>query len=367
MSFLVFLNNQLITNVVQGSISISNKTNFERSLSISLYDVTQAIVQDGDEVEVFDGSTKVFGGIIDSYSSQFMVNFQDAKPYFQIDLSSDGYGMIPQRRIVSVSYSNTNVRTMVLAMLSSTNLGAETILPGTIAPASNLPTISYNAQFKSIAEVLDELASASGHVWYIDNARLLHFIEQQTVSDAPYSISTVASTFKDFHNLSWSGSTDNYCNKVFVVGEGVSTSVEDAGEIADRATEAGGQGTGIYGFVIEDSNVKTVEQATQVANAHLRNYASSPGKLSFSTYTKGFEPAQKLILTIPQITGMIDLPLLPSFPDSWYYLIEEVTTELEAGGVIKYNVSATRRNNDNFAVIKSAGFKDYFKQIVKKG
>jgi hypothetical protein len=365
MSIRVFLNNELIENVIQSSLSISNKTNFERSMSVSLYQLLQLFVQDGDEIEVFDGSTKLFGGIINGYSSQFLVNYQDDKPYFQTDISSDGYRIISQRRIVTVSFTNTNIRDIVLAMLSETNLGAETILVGTISPASALETINYSAQFKSIAEVLDELASASGHVWYIDNSRRLHFIEQQGITNAPYQINTFNGTFRDFHNLSWSGSTDNYCNKVFVVGDGLSTAVESASEIAIRSTEADGQGTGVYGYVIEDSNIKSEFQANQVANAHLRNYAVSPGKISFSTYTKGFAPAQRLQLQVKEITGFNPIP--PNAPNIFYYLIEEVSLDVEEGGIIKYNVSATRRNNGNFSTQKSAGFEDYFKNIVNKG
>ncbi len=368
MSYRVYLNNVLINNILQATINISNKTNFERSLSISLYDVLQTFVQDGDEIEVFKGTggtNKLFGGIINGYSSQFITPLTETYPLFQTDISSDGYGVIPQRRIVTVSYSNTNVRDMVLDMLSSTNLGAETILTGTISPTTDLPTINYSAQFKSIAEVLDDLADASGHVWYIDNSRRLHFIEMQGTINAPYSINTFNGTFKDFNNLSWSGSTDNYSNKVFVVGDGVSVAVESAAEISIRATEADGQGTGVYGYVIEDSNIKSQFQANQVANAHLRKYANSPGKLSFSTYTDGFAPGQKLLVQVFQITGFNPIP--PNNPNIWYYLIEEVSIELEAGGIFKYNISATRRNNGNFSTQKSAGFTDYFKQIVKKG
>jgi hypothetical protein len=152
---------------------------------------------------------------------------------------------------------------------------------------------------------------------------------------------------------------------VFVVGDGFSTAVESSNEIAIRASEADGQGTGVYGFVIEDSNIKSIFQANQVANAHLKNYAISPGSLSFSTYTKGFAPGQQLQVQVQQITGLNPIP--PNLPNIWYYLIEEVSIALEAGGIIKYGISGTRRNSGNFSTQKSAGFVDYFQKIVKKG
>jgi hypothetical protein len=364
----VFINNQMQTNLLNGTVSISTRANGERSLSVSFYETLQNFLREGDEIEVFEGTvgtTKLFGGIINGVSTQFLSPLTDDTPLIQIDVNSDGYGIIPQRRVVSVSYTNTNIRTIVLAMLSSSNLGAETVFVGTIAPESQFESINYSAQFKTIAEVLDELAQASGCIWYIDNSRRLHFIPQPGIVNAPFALNTYNGTFFDFHELSWSSSMDNYCNKVFVVGDNTSVAIESESEIAERATEAEGQGTGVYGFVIEDSNVKSQFQGTVVANAHLRNYAVRPIKLSFSTYTKGFQPGQRLQLQIVQMTGFNPIP--PNLPNIWYFLIEEVSMERESATVTKYSISATRRNNGNFSTQKSAGFKDYFKQLVKKG
>ena len=363
--FRIFIDNQQSLELLGSTINISNRTNFERSLSASFGVTQQNFVRDGSEVEVFEQNTsvKLFGGIVTSYSSSFMTPLTEQYPLIQVDISSDGYGIIPQRRIVNVSYTNTNIRTIVLAMLDI--LDSETIVAGTIAAASTLESINYTAKYKSIADVLTELAEASGHVWYIDNSRRLHFVPQQGISSAPYAIDTQTGTFRDFSGLSWSGSLDNYANKVFVVYGDPQTSAtfESASEIAIRQTEAGGQGTGVYGFVIEDSNVQSAYQASTVANAHLKNYAVTPGQISFSTYTKGFAPAQQIQVRSPQITGYSQIPPRPV--NTWYYLIDEVTTEIDSNQLIKYNISATRRNSGNFSTQKSAGFTEYFKKITK--
>jgi hypothetical protein len=49
-----------------------------------------------------------------------------------------------------------------------------------------------------------------------------------------------------------------------------------------------------------------------------------------------------------------------------YYVIEEVNLERENGKVTKYNISATRRYDTDFSTQKSAGFAEYFKNLVKK-
>lgn len=364
----VFINNIQYTEILQGSISISNRANGERSLSLSAYDVVQGTFKEGNEVEVFagsGGSTKLFGGIINGYSAKFLSPITDEYPLIQIDVQSDGYNVIPQRRVVNISYTNTNIRTIVLAMLSSTNLGAETITAGTITASTSLPSITYEAKYKTIAEVLDELAAACGHVWYIDNSRRLQFVKPQGITNSPYELNTFNGTFTDFSDLSWSGGIENYCNTVFVIGDFAdSPRIEEVpSEIASRSSEADGQGTGIYERVIEDSNIKSLFQAGLVADTALQTNAISPSKLSFSTYTEGFAPNQKLNVRIQQITGFDPIP--PNLPQIWTYLIDEVSIDRENAQVTKYSISATRRNSSNFSTQKSSDYKEYFKNILK--
>jgi hypothetical protein len=362
---IVILNNVNISaDVVRGSINISLKPNGERSASVSFY-LVRPDIKDGDEIEIFDGTVtqanKLFGGIINSYSAQMITPITDQYPVFQIDVSSDGYGILPQRRIVN--YTGTNLRVSDIVRDVFEILTTETVFEGNIETG---PVLSnYNARYKSIAEVFDEMASVAGYVWYIDNSRALYFQPHWIGESAPFEL-VEGGSFRDFHELSWSGSLDNYANKVFVIGaNNIVTARENAAEIADRATEADGQGTGVYGAVIEDSNITTLAIANNVGDQHLLKTAVSPGNLSFSTYTKGFKPGQKLKVQLTQITGM-NGNVIPAVPFIWYYLIDEVSIERENEKVTKYTISATRRYNSSFNTKTSDGFKEYFKNLVKK-
>lgn len=362
---IVLVNNFPYTDdVVRGSISISLRPNGERSASVSFYLVTPRI-KDGDELEIFDGTqttaNKIFGGIINSYSAQMITPITEQYPIYQIDVSSDGYGILAQRRIVNYSGTNKNVANIVRDMYNI--LTTETVFDGYIQEGVQLAT--YTAKYKTIAEVFDDMANASSYIWYIDNSRALWFVPTSPGPSAPFEL-VEGGTFKDFHDLSWSGGLDNYANKVFVVGAGTIVATrENPAEIAEREAEADGQGTGVYGFVIQDSNLTSLAAANNVADQHLLKSAVRPGKLSFSTYTKGFQPGHKLKVQLAPITGL-NTATHPTVPHIWYYLIDEVTIERENDKVTKYNISATRRYNSTFNTKTSDGFKEYFKNLVKK-
>jgi hypothetical protein len=364
---IVLINNSnLSADVVRGSINISLRPNGERSASVSFY-LVYPDIRDGDELEIFDGSqtvaNKLFGGIINSYSAQMITPITDQYPVYQIDVSSDGYGILPQRRIVNYTGTNKNATDIVRDVFEI--LSTETVFEGYFRPGAAIST--YTAKYKTIAEVLDDMANVSGYAWYIDNSRNLFFDFHSAGESAPFEL-VQGGSFRDFHELSWSGSLDNYANKVFVVGANNIVAIrENTAEIAQRATEADGQGTGVYGSVIEDSNITSLAVANNVGDQHLLKTAVSPGQLSFSTYTKGFKPGQKLKVQLAQITDMNNDPFVtPSVPYIWYYLIDEVSIERENDKVTKYTISATRRYNSSFNTKTSDGFKEYFKNLVKK-
>lgn len=356
----IFINNVKVSaDIVQGSLSIKNKTDGKRDCSVSLYDVLPG-VNDGDELEVFSGVTKLFGGVVKSYSVRYFSPLTDDFPIVQVDIQSDGYDYIANRKVTNINRTNVNVTTIINDCLAS--LTPEGVVAGTITSG---PVISYTASYQTVKKVLDDMADVAGYIWYIDNSRRLQFVKQQTVTNAPYELK-LDGTFKDFHNLSWSGSYDNYANKVWVLGAGTFVNVkENTAEIAERSLEADGIGTGIYSAVIKDSNITTTAQADAVADAHLAKYAVNQSKLTFSSYTSGWAPGTKLKVQIPQITGYSTIPG-PLTGNIWYYLIEDVTIDVEDAKTTKYTMNCVRRiDGTNFSTQRSAGFEDYFKQMSK--
>ena len=355
----IYINNVLsTTEVVKGSVTIRQRTDGQRDASISFYDVLPN-ANDGDELEIFDGATKLFGGIIKSFNVRYFTPLTDSFPVLTVDLTSDGYDYIASRKIINISRTNVNVTTIVNDCMGT--LSAEGVVAGTITSG---PTVSYTQNYVTVKKVLDDMADIAGYVWYIDNSRRLQFVPQQTVTNAFQELK-LNGVFKDFHNLSWSGSVENYANKVWVLyGASAVLVKENTAEITARSLEADGVGSGVYGYVTKDSNIITSAQADDVADAHLNKYAIPQGKLSFSSYTKGWAPGTKLKVSIPQITGFSTIP--PFNPNEWYYLIEDVTIDVEDARTTRYTMNCTRRiDGANFSTQRSAGFEDYFKKMSK--
>jgi hypothetical protein len=360
----VFIDNvDLTANLALGSLRITLKANGVRSASLSLIDTLQR-VHDGSDLRIFDNGQLLFGGIVNSVSGRFITPITEQFPLVQYDASSDGYNYIASRRTVNLYYQTATAGAIAQDLRSI--LSTDSITSGTISNGADVT--QFKAQYKSVKEILDDLASVSGYVWYIDNERRLQFVEEQGVSNAPYEL-VRNGTFTDFNGLSWSGSLVNYANRVIVLGgngsngDQVILSKDEPDEIAERTQEAGGLSSGIYGAVVQDSNVRSQFWANVVADTHLRKYAIRQSTLAFSSFTPGWRPAQRLKVQIPQITGF---PMMGP-ANIWYYLIESVDITFEPGDIVRYTMNCTRRKTGNFTSRKSAGFREYFETLVKKG
>lgn len=358
--YTIYVNNVNLTErLMQGTLSISLGLYAERSCSASFFSSNnefdnEIVFTDGNDVKVYFYGDLIFGGVIKSSNVSALTPLGDQNALIQTTIQSDGYNSIAGRRFVQVYYASATAGSIVTAMITS-YLSAEGVTAGTINTG---PTVTqYNANYKSVKEILDDMATVAGFVWYIDNDKKLNFIAQQTVTNAAVTLEE-GGTFKDFHDVSVSINNSNYANKVFVVGDGIAVERTNTAEVVLRQASEGG--SGIYGTVIQDSNIKTTAVANAIGDAMLKKLANNPVQLSFSTYTYGFLPAQKLTVILPSFFGYTTTGL-----PTQYYLIENVTIDREDALMTKYTISATKRNNSDFSTKKTDGFKEYFETLVK--
>lgn len=358
--YTIYVNNVNLTDrLLQGTLSISLGLYAERSVSASFFSSNdefdnEIAFADGKDVKVYYYGDLIFGGVIKSSNTSTITPLGDNNAMIQTTIQSDGYNSIASRRFVQVYYPSATAGSIVTAMINS-YLVTEGITAGTITTG---PTLTqYTATYKSIKEILDDMATVAGFVWYIDNDKKLYFISQQTVTNAAVTLEE-GGTFKDFHDVQVLSSNTNYANKVFVVGDGVTAERTNTAEVTLRQATEGG--SGIYGTVIQDNNIKTTSVANAIGDAMLKKLANTPVQLSFSTHTYGFLPAQKLTVILPSFFGYT-----PTGLPTQYYLIENVTIDREDAATTKYTISATKRNNADFSTKKTDGFKEYFETLVK--
>ena len=343
-----------------GAMRINRGADHRNNCSFTL--ITTAggyLPQVGQDIKVKNGATVLFGGIINTIAKQKLEVGTGADKVIEVSISSDGYSGIPQRRTPSWMFNEQTcgyiVTKLVTDILADEGITADTISTG-------ITLTEYDTSTRNAKEILDDMATTSAYKWYIDDAKALHFIDEDTEVNAAHDI-VEGGAFTDFSNVSVEESLDNYRNKQFVVGgigdDGyqVTDVVEDSTEISARQTVEGGSGysTGVYGNILEDSSIDVEADATAAANDALKQYGIIPQVLKFSSRTLDWDAGTKLKANLPTFGIAVDS----------YYLIEEVSLEDEDGKNLVCRISATARKSASFSTKRSQSGVDYFSNLVK--
>ncbi|SMC39433.1 LamG-like jellyroll fold domain-containing protein [Papillibacter cinnamivorans] len=346
-----------------GSLSISKGADNRSSCSLSLLTTAAYCDVIGQDLQVKDGSDVIFGGVIKTASISKLEPGTGSSVKLRLDITSNGYGDIPARRTTTAVFTNKTAGDIVTYMVNEVlnYAGAnDQIGTGTINDGATLA--EYAAVCKTVKDILDELADASGYKWYIDDNRDLHFVEEDTVTDAAHDIAE-GGAFTDYELESLESSLDNYRNKQFVKGgagedgNNIQIVVEDSTEISARQTSEGSDySSGIYGNVIDDSNITNETTATNAAENALKKYGVAPATLTFTSFTNDWVSGTKLKVNLPTF----------GISSDEYYLIEEVSIRDTDGVNLQSTVTATRRKSSDFSTQRSENYIDYFSKLVKK-
>jgi len=314
----------------------------------------------GQDVKIYEDTTLIFGGVVKEFK---MDNYEPgigSDKKLLVSVSCKDYNDIPSRRVTSSYFTTTTAGAIVTAMVDDV-LGLtgydEGITAGTISAGATIDIYSVNA--KTAKEVLDDMAEASGFKWYINNAKELNFIEDDTVTAAAHELLETAPTFTDFNITRVSISLENYRNKQWVTGSVDSTgtlvnvAVEDAVEITARAGIEGG--SGVYGNVISSDESQDSTDAEAVGDNAIKRYGTIPYVIEFESGTNDWVAGTKLKVNVPSMGINTDT----------YFLIENVTLE-DVGTVFRSVITATRRDGTEFSTQRSEGSIEYFAKMAKK-
>ena len=326
-----------------GSLRLSFRSTYDNSCTLNIITTAAGYIPDvGHDIQVKEDSTVIWGGVIKSLTVDKLQSGLGTDKKLEITVSSDGYKSIPSRRTVNLTYDQKTAGFVVDAI--ATVLSTEGISAGSINTGASVvgENGEYDAICKSCAEVLDDMATASGYIWYIDEDKHLSFFEPNVVVSAAHDI-VEGVAFTDFDIESYEIGLDPYANKVFVRGgigdDGVVVSAyaEDTTEQTARIASEGG--TGVYGAVITDTNIYTTADAQAAADIALRRNGVIPRTLIISSGTNDWWPGTKL---------KVNLPTLGLGTDT-YFLIEDVTLEDIDGINLRSHISATSRNASDWS------------------
>jgi hypothetical protein len=239
----------------------------------------------------------------------------------------------------------------------------ENIGLGSITAGITLESEWYSAECKSVKDILDDMATISGCKWYIDNAKALNFVSEDTVTTANHTISATDTTTNLINDITVTEALENYANKVFVAGalgaDGniLYVTAQLTSSITARAAiEGTANSSGVYGMVVSDATIDTLTAASTVADMYLKKYGAEPQQITFYSYETDWVAGTQVSANLPEF-GMTAAVTC---------LIEEVTITSDANKILKSYVRCTKRDSANFSTQKSAGGVEFFEQIITK-
>jgi hypothetical protein len=347
-----------------GSLRVTRRTDKNNDCSITLETTAAGYLPVvGQDIKVKNSGTVIFGGCIKTITARKVEAGHGNTKKIELDISSDGYRSIPARRTITNGYNQRSAGYIVTDLVNNV-FNTEGITAGTIGTGANPVGDSgeYDAICKNCAEILDDMAQASGYKWYIDDTKKLHFVADDTITAAAHDI-VEGGAFTDYQIESYETTLDQYANKIFVRGglgdDGnvIQTIAEDVTEQGNRKTVEGSTySSGVYGAVINDTNIDLLADATTAAQNALKKSGIIPAALNITSYTLDWLPGTKLKVNLPTFGISTDT----------YYLIEELTLEDMDGKNLKCAMKASRRKELDFSTQSSQSGIDYLGSVVKK-
>lgn len=356
MALVVKVNGAVVasTKVMAKSLSINRTYDKKRSLSITLYyNALQGLFKEGQDIEIFEDTTIKFGGVIKKVQSIPMTPNQSSTALLGAIITSDGYNSIPKRRTVTSYYNNTDAGTIVSSLITNF-LSQEGITAGVIETGATIDT--YNAIYRDLKDILDDLADASGFTWNIDDEKELNFIAQDKT---PIWSKTLDTDDGDHFRFSPVNSLDRFRNKQWVEGgydaEGniIRVDVSNDADIADRAAIEGG--SGVYGDVYRDVTLQTEDDALVVANELLYRYGNTL-MATFKSYALKTEYYEGEIIAV-------NYPKYGISNDLRFLVTKKNMTRDRHRWVYSYTIE--KRDTANFSGKVSSDAVDFFSKIVK--
>ncbi len=340
------------------SLSVTRRAGHKNDCSFSVVTTSAYLPDVGQDVQVLDGATVIFGGVIQSIQHEKLEVGYGAGKKIQLNIASDGYGSIPSRRTITNPYDQRSAGYIVTDIVTNV-LDTEGITAGTISTGANPVGESgeYDAVCKSCGEILNDMAAASGYMWYIDDTKALHFVADNAEVAAAHDI-VEGGAFTDYDIELYEKTLDGYANKVFVRGaigdDGyvIQTYEEDTVEQAARAAIEGG--TGVYGTVINDTNIDLLADATTAATNALKKYGIIPRTLTIKSWTLDWAAGTKLKVNLPTYGINTDT----------YYLINEVTLQDNGNQNLHCTLQCSVRKSDDFTTQGNQTGMEYLEKLV---
>ena len=164
----------------------------------------------GHQVDVLDGSTKIFSGkIVD------IVKKVKGKDILQFEIRCNDWTYVADQKLYVASHSNKTAKFIVDAIVSG--LSSLGITGTNVSAAASGFTIEF-LQFDYVrtSDALREIADMIGYDWWIDYDKDLHFVPKGTDS-APFNLTDTGGMYY-YNSLTLKDSDKQLKNTIYIVG-----------------------------------------------------------------------------------------------------------------------------------------------------
>ena len=160
-----------------------------------------------DEVELFDGATKIFAGNIVNVEEKVEASRKEI-----ITCTCKDYTHIMDRKLVISSYENETINDIIEDI-------KDTYLPAGFTDANvdadiNVKYIAFN--YEQPSKCFEQLASLIGYDWYVDYDKDIHFFGREDKT-APFGLTDINDKYF-FNSLILKKQSENLRNTIYVRG-----------------------------------------------------------------------------------------------------------------------------------------------------
>lgn len=196
----------------------------------------------GDEVELYDGMTKIFGGIITEQNSNLEGGAIISRVYGCKD-----YTQTLDRQLVVRSYENESITDIITDIIGDFTTGFTTT-----NVEAGLPVIgSVRFNYEQPSKCLEKLANLINYDWYVDYDKDVHFFKAEA-NPAPFNLSETDDYFI-YDSLNFSKNIYELKNEVIVRGGEYKTTILEA-DAVDKYNADGDQR--VFNMLYRYDNIK---------------------------------------------------------------------------------------------------------------
>lgn len=227
-------------------------------------------VQEKDEILIWDGATRLFGGVVAHPTDR-----HDG-PYRRFDVRGSDFTVRLEEEIVESAFyeANSNDDDIIDDLFTNwlPEIDASTHVDQL---RTDMPQMEFEAV--TLREALHHICRKTGGMFYVDFYKRLHYFSEDEGVNAAFSLSTEPDMAASFPYEKFSRKRDatKLINRVLVVGNGFSVWVEEAASIAYYGSE--------YKGVVRDQGLLTIGEAEEYGAWYVGRYGWRHGEPDLTT------------------------------------------------------------------------------------